>query len=318
MKLLSMARSLLFRKRSPGNLSMREDSVKNEYADYHQYCSVDYGDYSTVECISANDTLPSQSTAPPPPDNINHLILVNRSDGYLKFKALCGNRVIIDVINTSNYSPFLCGSVVDFAEVTGVITDSFLLWLSAARVVTSLRIRDAKMVCRSTIFYNTMHRIALQSLSICRCFFSDAQILSDELFSRNPQICMFEITSIDGRRQSFPLLTDRTLRGWCATGIPRKLLLHHVETSFTILGVRSLIEAGLRQRHSLSWSFGRICSTTEKSMNELEECKNLYGDQLQILRIHRSYIHVISEVSPKMYVFFYTSVERPLEVDDLE
>ncbi|EYC15749.1 hypothetical protein Y032_0036g3338 [Ancylostoma ceylanicum] len=175
MKLLSMARSLLFRKRSPGNLSMREDSVRNEYADYHQYCSVDYGDYSTVECTSANETLPSQSTAPPP-DHINHLVLVNRSDGYLKFKALSGNRVITDVINTANYSPFLCGSVVDFAEVSGVITDSFLLWLSAARVVTSLRIRDAKLVCRSAIFYNTMHRIALQSLSICRCLFSDAQV----------------------------------------------------------------------------------------------------------------------------------------------
>ncbi|KAL6741290.1 hypothetical protein Aduo_014562 [Ancylostoma duodenale] len=226
MKLLSMARSLLFRKRSPGNLSMREDSVRNEYADYHQYCSVDYGDYSTVECTSANDTLPSQSTAPPPPDNINHLVLVNRSDGYLKFKALCGNRVISDVINTSNYSPFLCGSVVDFAEVTGVITDSFLLWLSAARVVTSLRIRDAKLVCRSAIFCSTIHRIALQSLSICRCLFSDAQ--------------------------------------------------------------------------------------------ELESCKNLYGNQLQILRIHRSYIHVISEASPKMYVFFYTSIERTPEMDDLE
>lgn len=53
-------------------------------------------------------------------------------------------------------------------------------------------------------------------------------------------------------------------------------------------------------------------------MKELEKCKKLSGDQLQILRVHRSYIHVISETYPKMYVFFYTSMERMADVDDLE
>ncbi|VDK56104.1 unnamed protein product [Cylicostephanus goldi] len=101
MKLLTLARSFFHRKHR-GNLSLRADKVQNEYADYHQYSSVDYGDYSCVESTSTYGALPCKN-ATLAPDSIKHLVLIHRSDGRLKFKASCENGEISDMINVGDH-----------------------------------------------------------------------------------------------------------------------------------------------------------------------------------------------------------------------
>uniref|UniRef100_A0A1I7X0Y2 Secreted protein n=1 Tax=Heterorhabditis bacteriophora TaxID=37862 RepID=A0A1I7X0Y2_HETBA len=95
---------------------------------------------------------------------------------------------------------------------------------------------------RPLTFAALLRALCVESLCINRSIFEDAQIISDDLFIKNSQLISIKMTSPDGEWQSFPLLTDRTLSHWAKGRYPKTLQMNHIETSFTIQGVKEMLQ----------------------------------------------------------------------------